>query len=207
MTADGKIATKTGASKWITGEAARELVQRMRHNYRGIMVGIGTVLADDPMLNVRFEGGRSPVRIICDSGLRIPEDCAIAKSAHEYETIVACVGCEPEKRRRLESLGIQVLELPGADGKVDLKALMGVLGEKKIDSILLEGGGMLNDSMLRLGLVHEVKAFVAPKLFGGAGAKTPVEGIGVELPDQAVKLSIKQVTAVGEDLLIEYVTV
>lgn len=207
MTADGKIATKTGASKWITGEAARELVQRMRHNYRGIMVGIGTVLADDPMLNVRFEGGRSPVRIICDSGLRIPEDCAIAKSAHEYETIVACVGCEPEKRRRLESLGIQVLELPGADGKVDLKALMGVLGEKKIDSVLLEGGGMLNDSMLRLGLVHEVKAFVAPKLFGGAGAKTPVEGIGALLPDQAVKLSIKQVTAVGEDLLIEYVTV
>ena len=207
MTADGKIATKTGASKWITGEAAREMVQRMRHNYRGIMVGIGTVLADDPMLNVRFEGGRSPVRIICDSGLRIPEDCAIAKSAHEYETIVACAGAEPEKRRCLEALGIQLMELPDAAGKVDLKALMGVLGEKKIDSILLEGGGILNDSMLRLGLVHEVKAFVAPKLFGGAGAKTPVEGSGVELPDQAVKLSIKQVTAVGEDLLIEYVTV
>lgn len=207
MTADGKIATKTGASKWITGEKSRELVQQMRHNYRGIMVGIGTVLADDPMLNVRFEGGRSPVRIICDSSLRIPEDCAIAKSAHKYDTIVACASAEPGKKGRLEALGMQVLELPGADGTVDLKALMGVLGERKIDSILLEGGGMLNDSMLRLGLVHEVKAFVAPKLFGGAGAKTPVEGNGVELPDQAVRLSLEKVTTVGEDLLIEYVTV
>ena len=207
MTADGKIATKTGASKWITGEKSRELVQQMRHNYRGIMVGIGTVLADDPMLNTRFEGGRSPVRIICDSRLRIPEDCAIAKSAREYETIVACASAEPGKRRRLEALGIQVLELAAADGSVDLEALMRVLGEKKIDSILLEGGGTLSDSMLRLGLVHEVKAFVAPKLFGGAGAKTPVEGSGVELPDQAVRLSLEKVTAVGEDLLIEYVTV
>ena len=207
MTADGKIATKTGASKWITGEKSRELVQQMRHNYRGIMVGIGTVLADDPMLNTRFEGGRSPVRIICDSRLRIPEDCAIAKSAREYETIVACASAEPGKRRRLEALGIQVLELAAADGSVDLEALMRVLGEKKIDSILLEGGGTLSDSMLRLGLVHEVKAFVWPKLFGGAGAKTPVEGSGVELPDQAVRLSLEKVTAVGEDLLIEYVTV
>ena len=204
MTADGKIATKTGASKWITGDKARELVQHMRHNYRGIMVGIGTVLADDPMLNVRFEGGRSPVRIICDSRLRIPEDCAISKSAHEYETIVACASAEPDKRKRLEMLGIQVIELPDADGRVDLCALMRVLGEKSIDSILLEGGGTLNDSMLRLGLVHEVKAFVAPKLFGGAGAKTPVGGSGIEWPDQAVRLSLERVTTVGEDLLIEY---
>ena len=147
------------------------------------------------------------MRIICDSHLRIPEDSAIAKSAHEYETIIACASAEPEKRKRLEALGIQVMELPGADGNVDLKALMRVLGEQKVDSILLEGGGVINDSMLRLGLVHEVKAFVAPKLFGGAGAKTPVEGIGVELPDQAVRLCVKQVTTVGEDLLIEYVTV
>ena len=207
MTADGKIATKTGASKWITGEKSRELVQQMRHNYRGIMVGIGTVLADDPMLNVRFAGGRSPVRIICDSKLRMPEDSAIAKSAHEYDTIVACACAEPEKKKRLEALGIQVLELPAADGSVDLKALMRVLGEQKIDSILLEGGGTLNDSMLRQGLVQEVKAFVAPKLFGGAGAKTPVEGAGADVPDQAVRLAVDRVTAVGEDLLIEYVVV
>ncbi|MCI5770301.1 MAG: bifunctional diaminohydroxyphosphoribosylaminopyrimidine deaminase/5-amino-6-(5-phosphoribosylamino)uracil reductase RibD [Dorea longicatena] len=207
MTADGKIATKTGASKWITGEKSRELVQQMRHNYRGIMVGIGTVLADDPMLNVRFAGGRSPVRIICDSKLRMPEDSAIAKSAHEYDTIVACACAEPEKKKRLEALGIQVLELPAADGSVDLKALMRVLGEQKIDSILLEGGGTLNDSMLRQGLVQEVKAFVAPKLFGGAGAKTPVEGVGADVPDQAVRLAVDRVTAVGEDLLIEYVVV
>lgn len=204
MTADGKIATRTGASKWITGEEAREMVQRLRHNYRGIMAGIGTVLADDPMLNVRFPGGRSPVRIICDSRLRLPPEGAIAQSAHAYETIVACAGAEPEKRKALEALGIQVFELGDEQGRVDLAALMRVLGEKKIDSILLEGGGTLNDSMLRLGFVREVKAFLAPKLFGGAGAKTPVEGSGVSLPQQAVRLSMERVTQVGEDLLIEY---
>lgn len=204
MTADGKIATRTGASKWITGEEARNMVQQLRHNYRGIMAGIGTVLSDDPMLNVRFHGGRSPVRIICDSRLRLPADSAIAKSAHEYETIVACARAEPARRKALESLGIQVYELGNGQGRVDLGKLMQVLGERKIDSVLLEGGGTLNDSMLRLGYVHEVKAFVAPKLFGGEGAKTPVEGSGVELPQQAVKLVMERVTPVGEDLLIEY---
>ena len=88
MTLDGKIATKTGASKWITGEAARREVQHMRHQYMGIMAGIGTVLADDPMLNVRVEGWRSPVRILCDSKLRIPLDSQIVKSAEKYRTIV-----------------------------------------------------------------------------------------------------------------------
>ena len=171
------------------------------------MVGIGTVLADDPMLNVRFEGGRSPVRIICDSQLRIPAASVTAKRAHDYAPTVACAGAEPEKKKRLEDLGIQVLELPAADGTVDLKALMHALGEQKIDSILLEGGGTLNDSMLRRGLVHEVKAFVAPKLFGGTGAKTPVEGICVDVPDEAVRLSVDRVTTVGEDLFIEYVVV
>ena len=101
MTLDGKIATKTGASKWITQEAARREVQYMRHRYMGIMVGIGTVLADDPMLNVRVEGLKSPVRIICDSKLRIPLDSQIVKSAREYRTIVAYADLENvEKKKR-----------------------------------------------------------------------------------------------------------
>lgn len=104
MTADGKIATKTGASKWITGEKARARVQEMRHCYMGIIAGIGTVLADDPMLNVRLEGKKSPIRIICDSRLRIPLDSKICRSAGQYRTMIACGKIEDgdlgiEKRR------------------------------------------------------------------------------------------------------------
>ena len=114
MTLDGKIATKTGASKWITGEPARQEVQHMRHRYMGIMAGIGTVLADDPMLNVRVEGWKSPVRIVCDSSLRIPLDSQIVRSAKEYRTIVAYAGREgneeiTEKIERLHAKGVDTV--------------------------------------------------------------------------------------------------
>lgn len=204
MTADGKIATKTGASKWITGKAARMKVQEMRYAYTGIMAGIGTVLADDPMLNVRIEGKRSPVRIICDSRLRIPVDSKICRTAKEYPTIVACAYKEEEKAAKLTELGIQILCLPDEEGHVDLKRLVRELGVRKIDSIFLEGGGCLNDSALRSGIVQEVKVFVAPKLFGGEKAKTPVTGRGVELPSEAIEMSLKKVSQIGEDLLLEY---
>lgn len=204
MTADGKIATKTGASKWITGEAARREVQNMRHRYMGIMVGIGTVLADDPMLNVRIENRKSPIRIICDSHLRIPLDSQICKSAKQYRTIIACGNGDPEKIRALTKLGLEIVQFPDAQGKVDLHALMGYLGESGIDSILLEGGGTLNDSALRAGIVQKLMVFVAPKVFGGAQAKTPVAGIGAELPADAVFLHLESVRQIGEDLLLEY---
>lgn len=220
MTADGKIATRTGASKWITGEEARMEVQRLRHRCMGIMAGIGTVLADDPMLNVRIEGGKSPVRIICDSSLRIPLDCRICRTAKEYPTIVACAAdvlrdevrvdgsdgksAESNKRRELEALGIQVVRTSGCGGRVDLKELMEILGGQGIDSILLEGGGTLNDSALRAGIVREIRAFVAPKIFGGKEAKTPVAGIGAGIPDEAVPLTLGKISQIGEDLLLEY---
>ncbi len=204
MTADGKIATKTGASKWITGPEAREEVHNMRHRYMGIMAGIGTVLADDPMLNVRLEHKRSPVRIICDSQLQIPESSRISRSAGQYRTIVACADAKPEKISRLNELGIEVVQLPDAHGKVDLQALMAYLGEIGIDSILLEGGGTLNDSALRAGIVQEIKVFIAPKVFGGALAKPPVAGIGVDVPADAVSLKLDKVRKIGEDLLLEY---
>lgn len=207
MTADGKIATKTGASRWITGEAAREFVQKMRHEYMGIMAGIGTVLADDPMLNVRVEGKKSPARIICDSSLRIPINSKICQTAREYKTIVAC-GVEKayarEKIDKMEQLGIQVVSLPDGNRKVDLKKLMDYLGGQGIDSILLEGGAELNDSVLRAGIVKEVKVFMAPKIFGGAGAKSPVAGIGAETPGQAVFLKLEKISPIGEDVLMEY---
>ena len=204
MTLDGKIATKTGASKWITGEAARAEVQHMRHRYMGIMAGIGTVLADDPMLNVRVEGWKSPIRILCDSGLRIPLDGQIVKSAGKYRTIVAYADSEntEAKRKRLHEMGVETICCPDENNQVDLKKLMKYLGEEGIDSILLEGGGTLNDSALRAGIVQEVQAFIAPKLFGGMNSKTPVEGIGVRFPSEAVKLKCTDICQIGEDIRI-----
>ena len=204
MTLDGKIATKTGASKWITGEAAREEVQHMRHRYMGIMAGIGTVIADDPMLNVRVEGWKSPIRILCDSGLRIPLDGQIVKSAGKYRTIVAYADSEntEAKRKRLHEMGVETICCPDENNQVDLKKLMKYLGEEGIDSILLEGGGTLNDSALRAGIVQEVQAFIAPKLFGGMNSKTPVEGIGVRFPSEAVKLKCTDICQIGEDIRI-----
>ena len=204
MTADGKIATKTGASKWITGEDARMEVQMMRHCCMGIMAGIGTVLADDPMLNVRLEGKKSPVRIICDSRLRIPLGSRICQTAREYPTIIACAVEDEEAIKRLEDLGLQVAVVPDEKGTVDLKKLMRYLGEQGIDSVFLEGGGTLNDSALRAGIVQEIKAFIAPKVFGGQLAKSPVSGEGIDLPAEAVPLQLEKVSQIGEDLLVEY---
>ena len=204
MTLDGKIATKTGASKWITGESARKEVQHMRHQYMGIMAGIGTVLADDPMLNVRVEGWKSPVRIVCDSKLRIPPGSQIVKSAEKYRTIVAYAEQKnaEEKIKILHTMGVETIYCPDEKNQIDLKKLMADLGNRGIDSILLEGGGTLNDSALRAGIVKEVQAFVAPKLFGGVAGKTPVEGIGVELPSEAVELRYTDICQIGEDIRI-----
>ena len=207
MTLDGKIATKTGASKWITGEPARQEVQHMRHRYMGIMAGIGTVLADDPMLNVRVEGWKSPVRIVCDSSLRIPLDSQIVRSAKEYRTIVAYAGREEneeitEKIERLHAKGVDTVCCPDEKGQIDLKKLMTYLGNEGIDSILLEGGGTLNDSALREGIVKEVHCFIAPKLFGGKNSKTPVQGIGIGLPSEALKLKCTDICRIGEDIRI-----
>ena len=204
MTADGKIATCTGASKWITGETARQHVHTLRHRYTGIMAGIGTVLADDPMLNCRIDGGRDPVRIICDSRLRIPLDSQLCRTAGEQRTIVACAQGDPEKKTILEAMGITVLDLPDETGRVDLPALMAALGAMEIDGILLEGGGTLNEDMLQKGLVNRVYAYIAPKIFGGREAKTPVEGRGFLTPDDCVHLSQPTVSLLGEDLLLEY---
>ena len=204
MTADGKIATKSGASKWITGETARNVVQKMRHRYMGIMVGINTVLADNPMLTTRIDGLTSPVRIICDSKLNIPKDSNICKSAKDYKTIVAYCGGDENKKTELTNLGIELIHCPDKENKIDLNYLMERLGEEGIDSILLEGGGTLNESALRAGIVRRVMVFVAPKIFGGEKSMSPVRGIGVETPDESVKLNLIDITQIDEDILLEY---
>ena len=214
MTADGKIASRSGASKWITGEEARARVQEMRWTYMGIMVGIGTILSDDPLLTVREKGRRNPVRIICDSRLRIPENCRICKTARKYPTVVVCAMDETktdflEKRKRLQEVGLHVISVPGEQEQVDLRRLMKLFGcgaiqaIGEVDSILLEGGAILNDKALQVGILQEVKAFIAPKIFGGSG-RTPVEGTGVQLPSEARQLRLDKITQIGGDLLLEY---
>lgn len=201
MTMDGKIATRTGASRWITGEAARRRVHRDRHRYTAIMAGVGTVLADDPVLNCRIKGGKNPVRIICDTHLRTPLTSQIVRTAGEIPTILATCA-EPSLYGPYLDAHCQVWTLPERDGHVDLDALMDRLGSAGIDSVLLEGGGTLNWAALESGIVQRVQAYVAPKLFGG-DAKSPVEGQGVALPDQAVALKNTRILRVGEDILLE----
>lgn len=204
MTMDGKIACHTGASKWVTGEEARTHVQRMRNKYTGIMVGVQTVLADDPLLTCRIPGGRNPIRIICDSSLRTPLDSQIVRTAGEVETILATATEDPARIAAYEEKGVQVLVTNRKkDGRVDLADLMKQLGERKIDSILLEGGGTLNYSALQAGIVQHVQAYIAPKLFGGDEGFTPVRGIGVDDPAQAWILTNRKITSFGEDILIE----
>ena len=207
MTLDGKIACATGDSKWVTGEIARTQVHRMRGRYRGIMVGIGTVLADDPMLNCRVEGGVDPVRIICDSNLRIPTESQIVKTASDIETIVACSQealeseRKQEKIRRLKEAGIQIIGTEGAHG-VNLVELMKKLGGQNIDSILLEGGGTLNASALEDGIVNKVYAYIAGKLIGGIDARSPVEGMGIDRMADAITLQNVEIEKLGDDFCI-----
>ena len=207
MTLDGKIACATGDSKWVTGEIAGTQVHRMRGRYRGIMVGIGTVLADDPMLNCRVEGGVDPVRIICDSNLRIPTESQIVKTASDIETIVACSQealeseRKQEKIRRLKEAGIQIIGTEGAHG-VNLVELMKKLGGQNIDSILLEGGGTLNASALEDGIVNKVYAYIAGKLIGGMDARSPVEGMGIDRMADAITLQNVEIEKLGDDFCI-----
>lgn len=204
MTADGKIAAYTGESKWITGEKAREHVQHSRHRYAGIMVGVGTVIADNPMLDCRILQGSNPLRIICDTALRTPLTSRIAATAKEIPTCIATACQEKEKLATYEEKGFEVLQLPKKDGHVDLAALMKLLGEKGIDSILLEGGSSLNYSALQAGIVNKVQSYIAPKLFGGETAKTPIGGQGVAFPKDAFFLEKGHITLLEPDILIEW---
>ena len=204
MTADGKLATVTGASQWITGAEARAHVHTLRGRYRAILAGIGTVLADDPLLSCRAEGGRNPVRVICDSRLRIPPDCRICRTARRQETIVACAENDPEKRARLEGLGITVLCLPDGQGRVDLAALAAALGQRGIDSILVEGGIEIHAAALAAGIVRRIYAYVGARVFGGRGAKSPLGGPGAAAVEDGPRLALAATEPFGDDLLLTY---
>lgn len=203
MTLDGKIATRTGASRWITGEEARRRVHRDRSRYSSILTGVGTVLADDPLLTCRIEGGKNPIRIVCDHHLRTPLHAQVVITAKETPTILATCCTEASQQKAYRDAGCRILVLPEREGHVDLHALLEALGREEIDSVLLEGGASLSGAALDGGIVQKVQAYIAPKLFGGATAKSPVGGHGVAEPKDAVRLKHLSFTRLGEDYLLE----
>lgn len=201
MTMDGKIATFTGDSKWVTGEEARQHVHQLRKRYSSIMIGIGTVLVDDPMLNCRIEEGVDPVRVICDSHLRIPLDSKIVKTAGEIRTIVAYASGDDDKKCMLEKAGVELIHID-SNGTVDFTSLVRQLGQMGIDSILIEGGGTFHGTVLKSGLVDRIYCYIAPKLIGGKEAKSPVEGSGFPLMKEALEIDVTDILKLGADICI-----
>ncbi len=203
MTMDGKIACYTGASKWITGEEARHHVHMLRGRYSAILTGVGTVIADDPLLTCRIPEGRNPVRVIADTFLRTPLESQIVRTAGDISTIIATSSDDTSRIRQYTDSGCRVLQLPSNEGHISLKALVSKLGEEGIDSILAECGGTLAWSLFREVLVNKVYAYIAPKIFGGAKALTPVGGQGVGDPASSFILKNSRIRQFGPDFMIE----
>lgn len=204
MSLDGKISTATGKSKWISCEESRKDVHKLRNNLSAIMVGINTVIKDDPMLNCRIEGGNDPIRIIVDSNLRIPLDSNIVNTANKIKTIVATTDkADKGKIRLLEERCIEVLIVESRNKRVDITKLMDKLGEKKIDSILLEGGSEINFSCLEEGIVDKVRIYIAPKILGGHNAKGAVGGKGVSEIIEAFDIEDIDVSLLDSDIVVE----
>ena len=203
MTLDGKLAAYTGVSQWITGEVARAHVQTQRGRYRAIMVGVGTVIGDDPRLTCRAEGGRNPLRVICDTNLRTPLSAVVVQTAALNPTLIATASNDPAAIAAYEEKGCQVVTFPRKGDYVDLAAVVAYLGRNGVDSVLLEGGSGLHWSALEAGLVNKVQAYIAPKLLGGEGARSPVGGKGFPYPNDVVMVKNITVTPLGPDYLLE----
>jgi diaminohydroxyphosphoribosylaminopyrimidine deaminase / 5-amino-6-(5-phosphoribosylamino)uracil reductase len=204
MTLDGKTATANGHSQWISNAGSREHVHSVRDRVDAIMIGIGTVLRDDPRLTTRLaSGGRDAVRIVVDAGLRIPEDAAVLTVESAAPTWIAVAGdASPEKAARLQRRGVDILRIDGPGERVAVESLLKELGKRGIQSVLLEGGGELNASALHAGMVDRLMVYVAPKLVGGDGLGM-FSGKGVEQMTDAVALTEISTTMFGDDVLIE----
>jgi len=196
MTLDGKIATRTGDSRWISCEASRTWLHGLRDEYQAILVGANTALRDDPMMRGRR---RMPVRIVLDSYARVPMDAKVVRTASRQRTIIAVSANAPlEKVRLLRRAGVEVIQLEVMDMLVLLEELAGA----GIIKILVEGGGEVHASLFEAGLADEVCVFVAPKLVGGAEAKTPVEGAGIEKMAESLSLDEVTVDRIENDVVI-----
>lgn len=203
MTLDGKLATHNGHSKWVTGTEAREFVHQLRNEVDGIMVGIGTVLADNPKLTTRLpEGGKNPIRIILDSNLRIPIDAEVTDTTEAQTWVVTSEEADQSKIALLKEKGLEVIFVPASESGLDLPALLKRLYEEGITDVLLEGGSELNGAFLKAGLINKFLIFVAPKLLGGRNSKTPFAGADSERMDEASNVDFHSVEYFGRDICI-----
>ena len=205
MSLDGKIASYSGDSQWISNEQSRKIVHELRHRYAGIMVGVNTVIQDDPLLTDRSDSKNKshPVRIIVDSKGRTPLNSKIL-DVRQASTIIAITSKAPASFvNRVNDLGVKTIVCPEKQQRVDLHFLTGELSRLGIDSVLLEGGSTLNFSALTSGIVDKVFSFISPMLIGGRQALTPVGGLGYNKIDDAVRLKIENVKQIKGDVLIE----
>ena len=208
-TLDGKICTYSGKSKWITGDKAREKVHYDRNLNMAILVGVGTVLADNPMLNCRttiVDNPRNPIRIVCDYHLRTPIDSNLVITANDIPTWIFTGEQNEKKLLPYKNVGVKIINDARFNNKkegISLAEIIGYLGEKGIDSLIIEGGGQINFSALNEKIVDKVQVYMAPKIFGGKDAKTGVEGCGVETPDDAYLLENLEIEKLGVDYLFE----
>lgn len=201
MTLDGKIATSTGHSRWITGEQARLEVHHLRDYANAILVGIGTVLADDPELTTRLpEGGRNPLRVVLDSKLAVPETAKVLNGA--APTLLVCgTDAEEAKKIKLEAQGVSILQVELQEGRIPLPRLLAELHKRNISLLLVEGGGKVNGAFLEAGLIDKITMYIAPKLVGGTGP-SPIIGDGVSEMTQAIELQETQIEMAGRDIAV-----
>jgi diaminohydroxyphosphoribosylaminopyrimidine deaminase/5-amino-6-(5-phosphoribosylamino)uracil reductase len=205
MTLDGKIATHTGDARWISGLESRALVHRLRNRHMAIMTGVGTVIADNPALTDRsdLEPKSHPLRVVVDSYGSIPLTAQVLDVSVAPTLVAMTEETPPDRIEQLRSKGVNTITCPARQGHVDLPFLMRELGKRSIDSVLIEGGGMLGYSALHSEIVDKVLAFIAPKIAGGREAPTPVEGEGIRKISDAINLHFHQVTRIGSDILVE----
>lgn len=206
MSLDGKIATRTGDSRWITGASARRRVHELRDRYDAIMVGTGTLTSDDPRLTSRIEGGTDPLRVVLDARLDVPTDANIVERAGEGARTVVVAGPETEgteRRSALADRGVDVWSVSvDEDGHLDLGEVLARLEDDDVVRLFVEGGGTLIGSLFRRQFVDRVYAFVAPKIVGGSEAPTPHDGVGVDSMEGISSLGSPEFEQLGEDLLI-----
>lgn len=203
MTLDGKIATATGQSKWITNETSRAYGYKLRDIYDGIMVGINTVIEDNPMLTARVDGGKNPIRIVVDSSLKIDINANVVQDKSAKTIIATTDKADKDKILKLQAQDVDVIVVDkDKNDKVDIEKLLDILGQQNICSILVEGGATLSGSFVAKKLVDKVYFFIAPKIVGGKEAKTPVAGTGILNLQEALALKDIQIEKLEEDILI-----
>jgi diaminohydroxyphosphoribosylaminopyrimidine deaminase / 5-amino-6-(5-phosphoribosylamino)uracil reductase len=202
MTLDGKVATFTGSSRWITGDEARGEVHQLRHENEAILVGIGTVLEDNPKLTTRLpEGGRNPLRIVLDSSLRVPLEAEVVNVQEAKTWIYTTERADMQKIELLQAKGVRVIILTGQPS-VNIEEMLAHLGQEGVSSLLVEGGSEVNGSFLQAKAADKMITYIAPKIVGGRNAPSPFGGQGVEQMNEAVPLLYREIKQVGQDFCI-----